>query len=68
MKVQIQNATTGSTLLAPLLLLVLVSTSGCGHIVNKSGAVNQKGLDAKTADRTASINSYDPTDGWTAAE
>jgi len=68
MKLQIQNAITGSTLLAALLLLVLVSTSGCGHIVNKSGAVNQKGLGAKTAELAASTSSYDPADGWTAAE
>ncbi len=37
-------------------------------ILNKGDSVNQKDLGAKNADVSASINSYDPNDGWTAAE
>ncbi len=67
MKLQVQNAATGSTLLATLLLLVLLGTSGCGDILNKGGSVDQKDLGTKSTE-PASINSHDPNDGWRAAE
>jgi hypothetical protein len=67
MKLQAQNATTGSTLLATLFLLVLVIPSGCRDNLNKGGSV-QKDLGASTASLAASINNSGPNDGWTAAE
>jgi hypothetical protein len=37
-------------------------------ILNRDGVVYQKDLGEKTADISASIKEYDPTDGWTPAE
>jgi hypothetical protein len=37
-------------------------------ILNRGGSVDQKDLGTKSAELATSISSYDPNDGWTAAE